>query len=122
MQLNKALLTLVQNSNNSNIDNVINCIQILLTQGAHIEAEEQLSGKTALMLACEKGYLMIVNELLQKQAPVNQKDQYHNTPIFYAIESKEENLDVVSTLIDFGADINNISLDGWTPLLKAAKK
>ena len=74
------------------------------------------------MFACEKGYILTVNELLQRQAPVNQKDSMYRTPIFYAIESKEENIDVVINLVKYGAEINNVSVDGWTPILKAAKK
>ena len=46
----------------------------------------------------------------------------HRTPIFYAIDSKEENTDVVNKLFQYGAEINNASIDGWTPLLKATKK
>ena len=42
--------------------------------------------------------------------------------MFYVLESPEENLDVLVKLIDAGADVNQASVDGQTPLLKAAKK
>ena len=55
-------------------------------------------------------------------AQVNHRDMHQRTPLFYAIETLAENLDVVVMLIEKGADINATSIDGWTPLLKSAQK
>jgi ankyrin repeat protein len=51
---------------------------------------------------------------------VNHRDNVQKTPLFYAIEVKAENLDVVLLLVNKGADVNAHSIDGWSPLLKAA--
>lgn len=40
----------------------------------------------------------------------------------YAIGTKAENIDVVKTLLEWGADVNEHTLTGMTPLLLAAKK
>jgi ankyrin repeat protein len=50
---------------------------------------------------------------------VNIKDKKGRTPLFYALEAHGENLDVVMQLLNKGADVNIVSVDGWSPLLKA---
>ena len=47
---------------------------------------------------------------------------HSRTPLFYVIEASAENVDVVQLLINRGAELNATSVDGWTPLLKAAQK
>jgi ankyrin repeat protein len=47
------------------------------------------------MIACEKGYVELVNELILLEAQVNLKDKKGRTPLFYALEALGENLDVV---------------------------
>ena len=72
------------------------------------------------MIACEKGYILLVEALLIMEAQVSHRDMHQKTPLFYAIEASAENLDVVMMLIEKGADVNPTSIDGWSPLLKAA--
>ena len=71
------------------------------------------------MIACEKGYILLVESLLNLEASVNHRDTHQKTPLFYAIEATAENIDVVLMLIEKGADVNATSIDGWTPLLKS---
>jgi ankyrin repeat protein len=40
----------------------------------------------------------------------------------YALEAQAENPDVVMHLIKKGADVNVVTIDHWTPLLKATQK
>ena len=72
------------------------------------------------MVACEKGYIWLVETLLDLQAKVNHTDTHSRTSLFYVIEATAENVDVVQLLIKRGAELNATSVDGWTPLLKAA--
>jgi ankyrin repeat protein len=44
---------------------ITECIRVLLNAGANIDAEDPSDGKTALMVACEKGYIEIVNYLIE---------------------------------------------------------
>ena len=74
------------------------------------------------MIASEKGYIVLVETLLELEAQVNHRDSHQRTPLFYVIEAPAENLDVVLLLIDKGADVNATSIDGYTPLLKASQK
>lgn len=89
---------------------------------ANIDAEVPSTGKTALMIACEKGYILLVTTLIQENSKVNHQDPHSRTPIFFAIEASAENVDVVQVLINSGAELNTTSVDGWSPLLKAAQK
>jgi ankyrin repeat protein len=47
------------------------------------------------MIACEKGYIELVAELILLEAQVNLKDKKGRTPLFYALEAHGENVDVV---------------------------
>jgi len=95
---------------------------MLINAGANINSEEASEGKTALMMACEKGYLELVSTLLEHGALIDHKDQRKKTPLMYAIGTKAENKDVVKTLLESGADVNEHTLTGMTPLLLATKK
>lgn len=77
---------------------------------------------TILMLACEKGYLEIVQKLLDSGALLDQRDKKKRTALFYAIESSAQNVDVVQELINRKTDVNASSIYGISPLLLAAEK
>lgn len=74
------------------------------------------------MIASEKGLLELVQVLLECGADVRIKDKAGKTALFYAIETNNENLDVVSLLLGRGADPNHEAFDRITPLLKAVEK
>jgi ankyrin repeat protein len=40
-----------------------------------VDAQDPTDGKTALMIACEKGYIEVVDCLIQQEAQVNLKDK-----------------------------------------------
>lgn len=86
---------------------------------SNVESEE---GRSILMLACEKGYKDIVQKLLESGALVDHRDKKKRTPLFYAIESQTQNVDVVEELISRKADVNAVSINGLSPLLLAAEK
>jgi ankyrin repeat protein len=58
----------VQNCSSLKKNEVIECIRILLNAGANVDAEDPQDGKTVLMIACEKGYIEIVDQLIQSEA------------------------------------------------------
>ncbi len=64
-EINKALLQAVQTCSSNKKNEVIECIRVLLNAGANVDAEDPQDGKTALMIACEKGYIEIVNYLIE---------------------------------------------------------
>jgi ankyrin repeat protein len=75
------------------------------------------------MIAAEKGRLELVEILLNTyKADVKLRDKAGKTALFYAIETNNENLDVVSLLLGNGADPNHEAQDRITPLLKAVEK
>jgi len=88
------------------------CIRILISAGANVDAEDPNDGKNALMIACEKGYIEVIDYLIQNHdAHVNLKDKKYRTPIMYALEANAENPDVVMLLIKKGADVNVTTID-----------
>ena len=73
-------------------------------------------------MACEKGYLELVQTLLNLEAMIDHKDQKKKTPLMYAIQAKAQNLDVVGELLQRNADVNAQTVTGLTALLLAAFK
>ena len=67
------------------LDDAIQCVQTLIDNKANINAEDGKEGKTALILACEKGYLELVSNLLDHDALIDHRDQKKRTPLFHAI-------------------------------------
>ena len=60
-----------------------------------MNAEEAEEGRTALMFACEKGYLEIVQRLIESGALIDHRDNRKRTAIFYSIDNSAQNIDVV---------------------------
>ncbi|MBP5427495.1 MAG: ankyrin repeat domain-containing protein [Clostridiales bacterium] len=74
--------------------------------------------KTALMVACERGQVEVVDLLIKHGACVN-SICYNLTPLMFAIESNH--IDIVKKLIEKGAEINYQNEMGWTPLMYASR-
>jgi len=100
---------------------VLDCINVLLSAGANANSSDpQQDGKTVLMIACERGFIEIVESLLfNEDCQINYKDSKQKTPLLYALDNQAENNDVISHLINNGADVNVVAHDGYSPLLKA---
>jgi len=103
------------------VENHVSCINSLLAGGAQINAEKK--GKTILMIAAAKGFIELVMEILSKEAWVNHGDTDSKNALHFAIDNKAENLDVVTLLIEHGADVNKeTTSDGFTPLIFAVNR
>jgi hypothetical protein len=51
------------------------------------------------MIAAQKGFIELVNEIIQKGAWINHVDSNSQNSLYYAIDNQQENLDVVELLI-----------------------
>jgi ankyrin repeat protein len=94
----------------------------LLKSGADCNAKNE-EGTTALMQAAGAGNLEMVEMLLQAGAAVDATDNRGWTALFKALFNYEQNRgfpDVVSALIDAGADIEHQVAYGTRPLMIAA--
>jgi len=95
-------------------------IKILLEQGADVNARYGNWGSN-LICAARDGYKpIIVKELLQSGANVNDTDDDGTTPLIWA--SIKGHIQIVEELISFGADINKKNKNGWTALIGAANE
>jgi ankyrin repeat protein len=98
------------------------CIKSLISHTANVNAEDAEEGRTALMIACDKGYYQIVTELLDNSALVDHKDKKKRTALFYAVANHAQNVDVVQELLSRKADVNFHSIHGISPLHLAVEK
>ena len=74
------------------------------------------------MIAAEKGSLELVQLLLEENAEIRYRERSGKTALFFAIEANNENVDVVSVLLDNEADPNHEAQDRITPLLRSVEK
>ena len=81
--INMSLMAVVKGCKTATLSEAIQCVELLMQHNAHINSE--IEGKTALMMACEKGYLELVTTLLDYGAFVNHQDTKKKTPLMYAI-------------------------------------
>ncbi|PAA53882.1 hypothetical protein BOX15_Mlig017261g2 [Macrostomum lignano] len=77
--------------------------------------------QTELMLACTSRNENIVKILLMRYSKeeINLQDIFRRTALHYAVKSKSEN--AANRLIEAGADVNILDIDGLAPILLAAK-
>jgi len=103
------------NSNTEPFERLLNCgVSPDLTNG---------QGKSILMMAAEKGSLVLVQHLIEEaKADIQMRDSYNKTALSYAIEAGTENADVITYLLRFKANPNTQSNDGKTPLILAVEK
>ena len=76
------------------------------------------------MYAAEKGYLELVDQLLTNKANAQIIDKYRKNALYYSIDNKNsgENIDVICKLCQHKSDINIITNENMTPLMKAVEK
>jgi len=96
-------------------------IERLINSGVSPNSQDS-EGKSLLMIAAQRGFLELVQSLLELNVDMRLKDRSGRTALFYAIEANNENVDVVSFLLDHGADLNHESQERATPLLRAVER
>ncbi|CAE7840320.1 unnamed protein product [Symbiodinium sp. CCMP2592] len=92
-------------------------VKILLEARASIEEAASSSGKTPLSLAAERGHMEVVEELLAKQARLDQTNTDGSTPLHAAAHQCE--VEVVARLLSRKSLVNVADNEGWTPLMYA---
>ena len=93
-------------------------IDLLIERGAKVNAQNEAC-KTALMLAAFYGKLHLVKILRQYDASYDLRDNSGMSAIHYAIDGG--NCDTIEYMITDGANVNDVdTINGWTPLLRAA--
>ncbi|WP_299779426.1 ankyrin repeat domain-containing protein [uncultured Formosa sp.] len=85
-------------------------VKTLLDNGATIDLKDT-TNRTALMYACTGPFATTVKVLLEAGAQVNLKDNHEQwTPIMFA--AGEGQIEVMQLLLDAGADVNALDIDG----------
>lgn len=94
-------------------------ITTLLENGADINASDFNGNGIFVALIFRKAPISIdeARELLGKISDVDVVNSYGYTPLFYAVGNN--NLNAVSLLIEFGADVNRKEASGYPPILYA---
>ncbi|KAM0307192.1 hypothetical protein ACHAO8_010528 [Botrytis cinerea] len=95
-------------------------VAILLDQGVCPETETTKMNHLlikAIRVAISKGRLPILKLLLTKSYSIDGKDGGGRTPLFWAIDSRRENM--INSLLNSGANIESKDKYGWTPLMFA---
>ena len=114
--LNKGLCLAVQKYNT----NMHEIIRLLLYRGASpdcyfhyvdtspniIKEIEENDKVTCLMYACFKGYIEIIDLLMNGKPDINLRDKSGKNALFYALYDKSDNFDVVHYLIKQGIEVN----------------
>ncbi|HTA47180.1 MAG TPA: ankyrin repeat domain-containing protein [Bryobacteraceae bacterium] len=123
----------------------VDAVKLLLDRGARIDAKDTLRGTTALMWAAEQGHAAVVELLAARRAsPGAQSDVLRplkrrglgfapanrqggeDAPIKGGITAllfaaREGSMDCVDALVKAGANVNQTSADGSSPLLVAVQ-
>ena len=87
---------------------------VLLQRKVKVNSQNN-AGLTALHVACDRGIIAMVRELLMvEDIDINKEDEQQNTPLHTACISGEK--DVVFALIEAGADVMKENEDEMTPL------
>ena len=123
--LNDLLFNLINQKavqNPKRLMNFVNTTKLLLQHGADPNAKNK-AGLTPLLKMTQKDSINaeIVLELLNHGANPNVTDKVGNTPLI-EICSQSQNIDAISHLIQFGADVNSKCMYGVTALHSASYK
>ena len=93
----------------------------ILAPGLSIDAIDS-KGNAALHRAVDNNDIGAVRYLLGQGAAIDIRNDKYQTPLALAVESWPMNIDLVSTLIAGGAQVNVIDATGATPLRIAARR
>ncbi len=88
--------------------------ELLIANGAYVDAATNLALHTPLIVAARKGNRDMVELLISKDANVNAADFNAVTPLYNAVVSGD--LDTVQLLVSNGADVHAKILGGESPL------
>ena len=90
----------------------------LIHWGARVNMRDW-NGYTAFMYACCRGHLETAKTLLANGAEASVVSEDGKTPMIVAMLDRQEHTDIVTNLIQWGADVNARDKHGWTALMFA---
>ena len=96
-----------------------NCVELLISEGAEVNARMEGNGFSALMFAvhCESDSLEIAEQLVLYGADIDGRDDCGNTALMVAIETDKH--EHAAFLISNGADIDTANDEGITALMRS---
>eukprot|EP00803_Ostreobium_quekettii_P000391 evm.model.scf_50.2 EVM.evm.TU.scf_50.2 scf_50:43122-46902(-) len=92
--------------------------EILLEAGADPDAQNPMTGATALHVAAFVGHVGVAELLIPAMSDVDAKEVVGFTPLHFA--ARQDHLEIVNLLIDAGAGVNERSATGRPPITLAA--
>ena len=109
------------NDNSTNIRKAIrnndkDKVKELLNSGVNIDERSNKNQRTALMWAVRNKNIRMTKFLIKRGADVNLFDNLLNTPLHFAGQGFDENLTIVKMLVENGANINFINVNGLPPI------
>jgi ankyrin repeat protein len=100
----------------------IETVNALLESGADVNIKDWI-GDTALMSAIWANDIELIKTLLNKGADVNAMSKSNDTALMYAVLSKKDSKEIVTLLLDNGANINDkMGFEMFTPLIYATRQ
>lgn len=125
--INKAINNLGRGMSQNNKD-IVKMLEVLLSNGLHVEATIDNEGNTALHLVCNaRHYLADLNTtlaetLVDAKSNINQANQMGKTPLMsFSACGNEMKYGITELLLDHDADVNYVDQSGNTALIYAAE-
>jgi ankyrin repeat protein len=100
--------------------NNFDLVQLLVEEGADVNAQTKVGGLTPLRYAIMEGNYLMAEYLIDNGADVNQKNEHGWTPMHTAARYGE--IDILNLLIENGADISPRTEEGLTPTRVASNE
>lgn len=93
----------------------------LIERKVDINALNPETGTSPLMLAAALGYHNMCNILIDSGAEINASDHNGNTPLHLAAQGYGDQLPILETLMQHGADVNKTNEEGFTAAMIAKR-
>jgi len=94
--------------------------KLIIDHGAQLDVPDTITGATALHRAVQNGNREVAELLIANGANIEARSDFGDTPLFFAIASDDNDLSVVTLLLEAGASISATDNQRGTPLHSAA--
>ena len=112
----------VRNINGYTPNSDLALMNLLVEKGAKVDGEDIYSGYTPLIWAVIKGNLKSAEFLLSEGANVNATTGYGRSALHFASVEETDDFDLAKLLVENGANLEEKTNDGYTPLICAVEK
>ena len=92
-------------------------VEVLLQAGVSVNSESLWNNETPLMIAALEGRTQTVQFLISKGADIMMQDTNGDRALHFA--AKSSYVDIVTNLIEAGAEVNCTNKELWTPLISS---